>query len=39
MKELQYPFDPQMILRIGYTSEYGRNNAIRRDPADYISVY
>ncbi len=31
--------DLQMILRIGYTSEYGRNNAIRRDLTDYISVY
>ncbi len=31
--------NPQMILRIGYASEYGRNNAIRREPTDYISVY
>ena len=28
----------QMILRIGYTSDYGVNAAIRRDLADYISV-
>lgn len=28
----------QMILRIGYTSEYGCNAGIRRDLADYISV-
>ncbi|MBP5599656.1 MAG: hypothetical protein J6X48_05180 [Lachnospiraceae bacterium] len=28
----------QMILRIGYTSEYGSNAGIRRDLADYISV-
>ncbi len=28
----------QMILRIGYTNDYGTNAAIRRDLADYISV-
>ena len=28
----------QIILRIGYTSEYGCNAGIRRDLADYISV-
>ena len=28
----------QMILRIGYTTDYGTNAAIRRDLADYISV-
>ncbi|MBR5355980.1 MAG: hypothetical protein IK121_03565 [Lachnospiraceae bacterium] len=28
----------QMILRIGFTSDYGSNAGIRRDLADYISV-
>lgn len=28
----------QMILRVGYTADYGKNAAIRRDLADYISV-
>ncbi len=28
----------QMILRIGYTNDYGTNAAIRRDLTDYISV-
>jgi hypothetical protein len=28
----------QMILRVGYTADYGKNAAIRRNLADYISV-
>lgn len=28
----------QMILRVGFTDDYGKNAAIRRDLADYISV-
>lgn len=31
--------EPQMILRVGYVSDYGENAAIRRDLAEYINVH
>ncbi len=36
--ELKSDRAPQMILRIGYVSDYGENNGIRRDLKDYVSV-
>ncbi len=32
------PAEPQMILRIGYVNDYGKNAKIRRDLSDYVSV-
>ena len=31
--------EPQMILRVGYVSDYGENAAIRRDLSEYINVH
>lgn len=28
----------QMVLRVGYVKDYGQNNRIRRDLADYVTV-
>ena len=35
---LNFPKEPQMILRIGYVNDYGKNAKIRRDLSDYVSV-
>jgi hypothetical protein len=36
--DLNTDSDPQMILRIGYVNDYGENNGIRRDLANYVSI-
>ncbi len=31
--------EPQMLLRVGYTDDYGENAQIRRDLAEYVKVH
>ena len=39
MSDLPLDEEPQMILRLGYVSNYGENAAIRRDLNEYIRVH
>lgn len=36
--DLGVDFTPQMILRAGYVSNYGKNQGIRRDLSEYVTV-